>query len=75
MQCLIYSNHITTQDELLWAAAWLHRATGDKEYLDYLGNSGDTGGSRTEFSWNDKYVGAQVLIARVYHILCASLVS
>ncbi|KAI6706354.1 hypothetical protein NL676_009316 [Syzygium grande] len=53
------------QDELLWAAAWLHRATGDKEYLDYLSNSGDTGGGRTEFSWNDKYVGAQVLVARL----------
>ncbi|XP_010058568.2 endoglucanase 14 [Eucalyptus grandis] len=53
------------QDELLWAAAWLHRATGDKEYLDYLSSSGDTGGGRTEFSWNDKYVGAQVLVAKL----------
>ncbi|KAF8028672.1 hypothetical protein BT93_E1350 [Corymbia citriodora subsp. variegata] len=53
------------QDELLWAAAWLHRATGDKVYLDYLGSSGDSGGVRTQFSWDDKYVGAQVLVAKL----------
>ncbi|KAI3418652.1 Endoglucanase [Psidium guajava] len=53
------------QDELLWAAAWLHRATGDKVYLDYLGSAGNTGGGRTEFSWDDKYVGAQVLVAKL----------
>ncbi|KAF8028670.1 hypothetical protein BT93_E1348 [Corymbia citriodora subsp. variegata] len=53
------------QDELLWAAAWLHRATGDKMYLDFLSGAGDTGGGRTEFSWNDKYVGAQVLVAKL----------
>lgn len=53
------------QDELLWAAAWLHRATNDKSYLDYLGQAGNTGGARTEFSWDDKFVGAQVLVAKV----------
>ncbi|KAK3430187.1 hypothetical protein EUGRSUZ_E01715 [Eucalyptus grandis] len=53
------------QDELLWAAAWLHRATGNKVYLDYLGHSGDSGGVRTQFSWDDKYVGAQVLVAKL----------
>lgn len=49
----------------MWAAAWLHRATDDQSYLDYLGQAGNTGGARTEFSWNDKFVGAQVLVAKV----------
>lgn len=57
------------QDEMLWAAAWLHRATNNKQYLDFLQNSQNTGGTRTTFSWDDKFVGAQVLIAKVISII------
>lgn len=57
------------QDELLWAAAWLQRATKMQKYLDYLGGAGDTGGVRTVFSWDDKYVGAHVLAAKVSLII------
>ena len=53
------------QDELLWAAAWLHRATGEKGYYDFLGNFQGSGGTRSMFSWDDKFVGAQILIAKV----------
>lgn len=53
------------QDELVWAAAWLHRATNSKTYLDYLGSK-QAGGTRMSFSWDDKYVGAQILVAKVY---------
>nr|QCQ73718.1 endo-(1,4)-beta-D-glucanase [Litchi chinensis] len=53
------------EDELLWAAAWLERATNNKTYLNYLGGAGNTGGARTEFSWDDKYVGAQVLASKL----------
>ncbi|KAB2623988.1 endoglucanase 15-like [Pyrus ussuriensis x Pyrus communis] len=52
-------------DELLWAAAWLHRATNEKRYLDHVEQAEDVGGTRSEFSWDDKYVGAQILIARL----------
>jgi len=71
----IYQNSITNaggfyassgfEDELLWAAAWLHRATNDQIYLDYLTQASGTGGPRTAFSWDDKFVGAQVLVAKV----------
>ncbi|KAK7308407.1 hypothetical protein VNO77_42011 [Canavalia gladiata] len=71
----IYSNSIPQaqkiysssgyKDELLWAAAWLHRATNSKSYLDFLGGSGDTGGVRTVFSWDDKFTGAQILAAKL----------
>ncbi|KAA8539563.1 hypothetical protein F0562_026255 [Nyssa sinensis] len=54
-----------TQDELLWAAVWLHRATGNQSYIDYMVQSGFNGGTRSMFSWDDKYVGAQVLIAKL----------
>ncbi|KAJ1427620.1 Six-hairpin glycosidase superfamily [Sesbania bispinosa] len=53
------------KDELAWAAAWLHRATKIKKYLDYLEGSGDTGGTKNIFSWDDKYVGAQILVAKL----------
>ncbi|GMH15409.1 hypothetical protein Nepgr_017250 [Nepenthes gracilis] len=52
------------QDELLWAAAWLLRATADEEYMNYLDDADDTGGARSMFSWDDKYVGAQILAAK-----------
>ncbi|CAA7050603.1 unnamed protein product [Microthlaspi erraticum] len=53
------------EDELLWAAAWLHRATGDEIYLDYLTHASSSGGARSEFSWDDKFLGAQVLVAKL----------
>ncbi|CAA2934837.1 endoglucanase 14-like [Olea europaea var. sylvestris] len=52
------------EDELLWAALWLERATGEKRYLDFINTSTNSGGTRTEFSWDDKYVGVQLLVAK-----------
>ncbi|CAA2968324.1 endoglucanase 14-like [Olea europaea subsp. europaea] len=52
------------EDELLWAAVWLERATGEKQYLDFITNSTNIGGTRQMFSWDDKYVGAQLLVAK-----------
>jgi hypothetical protein len=56
-------------DELLWAALWLHRATGRAAYLDYVVDNahefGGTGWAITEFSWDVKYAGVQVLAARL----------
>ncbi|KAL3506284.1 hypothetical protein ACH5RR_031666 [Cinchona calisaya] len=51
------------EDELVWAAAWIHKATNDKFYLDYIIRS-NPGGARGSFSWDDKHVGTQVLIAK-----------
>ncbi|KAJ6806987.1 endoglucanase 6-like [Iris pallida] len=55
-------------DELLWAAAWLYQATDNHYYLDYLGNNGDalggTGWAMTEFGWDVKYAGVQVLASK-----------
>lgn len=58
------------QDELLWAATWLYKATNDEYYLKYaVDNSvsmGGTGWAVKEFSWDNKYAGVQVLLAKVY---------
>jgi hypothetical protein len=57
------------QDELLWAALWLHRATGRDDYLRYAVDKaesfGGVGWAMTEFSWDVKYAGVQVLAAKV----------
>uniref|UniRef100_I1PI33 Endoglucanase n=2 Tax=Oryza glaberrima TaxID=4538 RepID=I1PI33_ORYGL len=57
------------QDELLWAAAWLYEATGDEQYLRYVSQNaeafGGTGWAVTEFSWDNKYAGLQVLLSKV----------
>ncbi|KAK6156120.1 hypothetical protein DH2020_010368 [Rehmannia glutinosa] len=52
------------EDELLWAAAWLARATNDNSYIDFITKSTNSGGTRKMFSWDDKYVGAQILISK-----------
>ncbi|KAF7138734.1 hypothetical protein RHSIM_Rhsim07G0082600 [Rhododendron simsii] len=55
-------------DELLWAAAWLYKATNNQYYLSYLGNNGGslggTGWAMTEFGWDVKYAGVQTLVAK-----------
>lgn len=57
------------QDELLWAASWLYLATGDVKYLQYVVNNAySLGGVTTntiEMSWDNKYIGVQVLMAKV----------
>jgi len=52
---------------MLWAALWLHRATGRAEYLDYAvamaDEFGGTSWAIAEFSWDVKYAG---LAAKVH---------
>ncbi|KAJ7963740.1 Endoglucanase [Quillaja saponaria] len=52
-------------DELLWAALWLYKATDNEEYLKYvLDKAIDFGGitwAITEFSWDVKYAGVQII--------------
>ncbi|PIA34507.1 hypothetical protein AQUCO_03700053v1 [Aquilegia coerulea] len=48
------------QDELLWAALWLLRATSNTSYYGgYVEAYSGTGWIRSMFSWEDKYVGVQ----------------
>lgn len=61
-----YYNSTGYGDELLWAATWLYRATGDQSYLKYVteqnGKEFAMWGSPTWFSWDDKHAGTQVCI-------------
>ena len=53
---------------MLWGAAWLRRATGSDNYLEYLVNNRETFGvdyNYLDFGWDSKFGGVDVLIAKV----------
>jgi hypothetical protein len=52
------------QDELLWSATWLYKATTKPMYLKYIKEEA-TSAAVAEFSWDLKYAGAQVLLSKV----------
>ncbi len=61
-------------DELVWGAIWLYRATNDATYLskaeleyDNLGNEGQSADKAYKFtmSWDDKSYGSYVLLAQL----------
>ncbi|WP_308368119.1 glycoside hydrolase family 9 protein [Microbulbifer sp. TB1203] len=69
-----YKSHSGYNDELVWGAAWLYRATGDQAYLDkavsYYGNlSTEPQQSIRSFkwthAWDDKSYGSYVLMAQL----------
>ncbi|KAM7251109.1 hypothetical protein ACFE04_022992 [Oxalis oulophora] len=57
------------KDELLWSAIWLYKATNKDYYLDYfVENARSFGGitwAMTEFSWDVKYAGLQILASKL----------
>ncbi|MFC7549411.1 glycoside hydrolase family 9 protein [Plantactinospora sp. GCM10030261] len=62
------------QDELVWAAIWLHRATGESAYLakaeseyDRLGTEpqSTTRSYKWTIAWDNKQFGAYVLLAKL----------
>ncbi|GLT32976.1 hypothetical protein SLA2020_076030 [Shorea laevis] len=61
--CPFYCSYSGYEDELLWGAAWLHRATNDVFYFNFLKSLG-ADDLPDIFSWDNKYAGAHVLLAR-----------
>lgn len=53
-------------DELAWSAAWLYKATGEDKYRQeadgYMTSSGQGFSTPSEFSWDGKWPGAQILM-------------
>ncbi|RDX76904.1 hypothetical protein CR513_43054, partial [Mucuna pruriens] len=65
--CPFYCSYSGYQDELLWAASWLYKASGEGKYLSYtIGNQGWSH-AVSEFSWDDKLVGAQTLLTEEFY--------
>ncbi|PWA94043.1 endoglucanase 1 [Artemisia annua] len=67
--CPFYCSYSGYNDELLWGAAWIHRASQDNRYMSYIESNGQTDGSENDdfsFSWDDKRAGTKVLLAKTY---------
>ncbi|XVF67814.1 hypothetical protein PTKIN_Ptkin10aG0151800 [Pterospermum kingtungense] len=65
--CPFYCDFSGYQDELLWGAAWLRRATQDNYYLSYIENNGKAFGADNninEFGWDNKHAGLKVLVSK-----------
>ncbi|KAI9128436.1 hypothetical protein K1719_001429 [Acacia pycnantha] len=65
--CPYYCNFGGYQDELLWGAAWLRRATGDDGFLSYLQYNAKAFGAEeniNEFGWENKHAGLKVLVSK-----------
>ncbi|KAM7492373.1 hypothetical protein LguiA_035294 [Lonicera macranthoides] len=53
-------------DELLWGALWLYKATDNEDYLKYVITQPHfSGWSITEFSWDVKYAGLQIMAIKL----------
>ncbi|XP_043711961.1 endoglucanase 24-like [Telopea speciosissima] len=67
--CPFYCDFDGYQDELLWGAAWLRRASQDDSYLKYIQNNGKTLGADdniNEFGWDNKHAGLNVLVSKEF---------
>ncbi|XP_051137372.1 endoglucanase 1-like [Andrographis paniculata] len=67
--CPFYCSYSGYQDELLWGASWLHRASKETSYLSYIESNGHTLGADEDdysFSWDDKRAGTKVLLSQAF---------
>ncbi|OIV95383.1 hypothetical protein TanjilG_14537 [Lupinus angustifolius] len=67
--CPFYCSYSGYEDELLWGAAWLHKATKNQMYLNYIKVNGQTLGSAefdNTFGWDNKHVGARILLSKAF---------
>ncbi|NP_001280779.1 endoglucanase 3-like precursor [Malus domestica] len=61
--CPFYCSYSGYNDELLWGAAWLFRATNELYYYNFIKSLGASD-STDIFSWDNKFAGAYVLLSR-----------
>ncbi|KAF2315758.1 hypothetical protein GH714_040295 [Hevea brasiliensis] len=82
--CPFYCDFSGYEDELVWGAAWLYRATKAPNYWNYVVDNAKhlskilvrnidgvtySGGSFAEFGWDAKHAGINVLVSQVDYIL------
>ncbi|KAK9055315.1 hypothetical protein SSX86_026397 [Deinandra increscens subsp. villosa] len=64
-ECPFYCSYSGYHDELLWGATWLYIATRSRVYLKFIQEESTTA-IVSEFSWDLKFAGAQVLLSQLY---------
>ncbi|KAK7307875.1 hypothetical protein VNO77_41314 [Canavalia gladiata] len=65
--CPFYCSYSGYKDELLWAASWLYKASGESKYLSYIIVNRGWSQAVSEFSWDNKFVGAQTLLTEEFY--------
>lgn len=69
--CPFYCSFSGYEDELLWGAAWLHRATRNPMYLNYIHrNENVLGADEADytFGWDNKHAGARILLSKSFFV-------
>ncbi|RHN48977.1 putative cellulase [Medicago truncatula] len=66
------------RDELLWGAAWLHKATKNLMYLNYIKVNGQIHGADVTdntFGWDNKHAGARILLSKGHadNFICSAI--
>ncbi|XP_044464975.1 endoglucanase 16-like [Mangifera indica] len=64
-ECPFYCSYSGFNDELLWASTWLYLATKNPKYMQYIKEEAISA-SVTEFSWDLKYSGAQIILSEFF---------
>ncbi|KAI7756372.1 hypothetical protein M8C21_026138 [Ambrosia artemisiifolia] len=65
--CPFYCDNNGYEDELLWAAAWLRKASGKRQYREYIIRNEfilKAGETFYEFGWDNKHAGINVLLSK-----------
>lgn len=65
--CPFYCDFNGYQDELLWGAAWLHKASRRRVYREYIVKNENVLGAWdtiNEFGWDNKHAGINVLLSK-----------
>ncbi|KAF1001784.1 endoglucanase 16-like [Apium graveolens] len=64
-ECPFYCSYSGFNDELLWAAVWLYKATKQDVYHQFITEEA-VPANVNEFNWDLKYSGSQVLLAELF---------
>ncbi|XP_058745761.1 endoglucanase 8-like isoform X2 [Vicia villosa] len=67
--CPFYCDFNGYMDELVWGAAWLYKASNDKTYWNFVKSNIQSLGSLSEFGWDSKHAGINVLISEVSRVM------
>ena len=65
---IINSSYSGYNDELVWAALWLFKATGTQSYLTYATSGYSSygfSGNTDVLSWDSKIAGIKILLAQI----------
>ncbi|GFZ01392.1 cellulase 3 [Actinidia rufa] len=67
--CPFYCSYLGYQDELLWGASWIPKASQNDSYVASIQSTGHTLGADDDaysFRWDDKRAGTKILLSKVF---------